>query len=166
MRENSVFRCCSSTGWDTPIIPQLAPHKRWTVMDSQCHTLQCVWSFFFSSSQDASVTQATSRVNDNVGDYNPFSSPEMVSLCVFNGTAHIIVWYDIQQEPNPLVLWKYIWKEILLQPFFTGTALWDDNPYLCCTLSTSCTTDICGAEPKSEWDECISACLNNEIRQH
>uniref|UniRef100_A0A3P9C729 Secretory carrier-associated membrane protein n=1 Tax=Maylandia zebra TaxID=106582 RepID=A0A3P9C729_9CICH len=27
--------------------------------------------------QDASVTQATSRVNDNVGDYNPFSSPEM-----------------------------------------------------------------------------------------
>lgn len=118
MRENSVFRCCSSTGWDTPIIPQLAPHKRWTVMDSQCHTLQCVWSFFFSSSQDASVTQATSRVNDNVGDYNPFSSPEMVSLCVFNGTAHIIVWYDIQQEPNPLVLWKYIWKEILLQPFF------------------------------------------------
>lgn len=121
MRENSVFRCCSSTGWDTPIIPQLAPHKRWTVMDSQCHTLQCVWSFFFfSSSQDASVTQATSRVNDNVGDYNPFSSPEMVSLCVFNGTAHIIVWYDIQQEPNPLVLWKYIWKEILLQPFLQG----------------------------------------------
>lgn len=27
--------------------------------------------------QDASVTQATSRVNDNVGEYNPFSSPEM-----------------------------------------------------------------------------------------
>lgn len=49
VRGNSVFRCCSSTGWDTPIIPQLAPHKHWTVMDSQCHTLVClIFSFFFS----------------------------------------------------------------------------------------------------------------------